>query len=441
MELVFVNGTDVQKQAVRTVAHGLLNMPFEAIGLVHTIEFVPDPSAGLHNEFAITQYTYDDNEPLTKIASVAPNWGEPWRGIPFLHETYAHELGHGFYAALPEEMRIAIAQMFGAETDDLAVLSPSGVAWEDQIIEGIAETFKDAFLPRRLRRYANRTRKKIPIYQYPEFRGLWRNAAPQVLVGGEPLGEGEEEVEGYSLDIFKEGGYRKTEQGEPSAEPPIGHDWVQYLLGDGGFWDTLFLESYLWNGSEWVLSGSAIKSEFRFEAWVKDGTILKWELPLPLVPFEDNGSAVDLEIGWGGGFKLFFKGTWIRADESESGFTLIKDAVGFLPPTTVIDSVTVNKANFGSKTLKCHGETYRFVEIRGILELDLFPHTLNEHEALREALFYPILAPFPFTQAKCSDDGEPGPPVEVLNGQLEPEAISRGVHRVPHRIATSHFEG
>lgn len=197
MNLTFVNGNAIQQAACRTVAHNLLNLPFDAIFLTHKVEFTADPLPSSHSEFAVTDWTYGDTEPFTKIASVAPAWPEPWRGVKFLQEVYAHELGHGLFASLPEEARIAIAAMFGADSDDIEELQPDGSDWEDRIMEGIAETFKDAFLPRRFRRYPNRTNRHIPISKYPEFRSLWRGGIEQV--GGAGIN-----VPAYSLDVYRQ---------------------------------------------------------------------------------------------------------------------------------------------------------------------------------------------------------------------------------------------
>jgi hypothetical protein len=179
MDLTFVNGNDLQKSACQNVAHNLLNLPFDAIPLDLTIEFVDNPDPAQHNEFAATEWGYGSTQATIKIASIAPNWGGPYRGMAFLQEVFAHELGHAFYAALPRASRVVIAEMFGAASDDLDELQPSGTEWRNRIIEGIAETFKDAFLPARYRRFTNRTNKRISISRYPEFRVIFRE--PHVL--------------------------------------------------------------------------------------------------------------------------------------------------------------------------------------------------------------------------------------------------------------------
>lgn len=187
MELAFVNGSNVQRAACETAARNLLNLPFESIPLRVTVEFVADPLESAHNEFAATEFNYDSPEATIRVASVAPNWPDPWRGIRFLQETFAHELGHALYAVLSEDIRTAIARLFGAKTDGLGELQPEGTRWEDRYIEGIAETFKDAFLPRRFRAFANRTNRKLSISRYPEFRSLVRRGVEATNIPGGPL--------------------------------------------------------------------------------------------------------------------------------------------------------------------------------------------------------------------------------------------------------------
>jgi hypothetical protein len=241
------------------------------------------------------------------------------------------------------------------------------------------------------------------------------------------LEEGETEVEGYNLDIFKQGGYQKTERFEDPFVPELG-EVGEYLIGQGGFTDTLMREVYV--GLPWELVGSFLQSEFQWEGWVKDGTTLTWELPLSMAPFEANGVSLELELYRPlPSAKVFFDGRWIRASEAPDGFTREGDATSFLPPTTVTDSMLVNSTNFGSTTIKCHKTTYRLVRLNGRLKLDLFAHTLNEHDALRQALLYSWLGPFPFIQAACVDGGEPGDPIILPASEMASGDVTNGRRR------------
>ena len=184
MKLTFVNGTALQKAACRTAAHNLLNFPFDDIPLTVTVEFVADPEPSIHNEFAWAETTYGSANSYIRIDEDAPDWPHPWNGVLFLQEVFAHELGHAFYSALPEASRVVVAKMFGALSDELGELKPPGSKWEDRILEGICETFKDAFLPQRFRKLTNRTNRRISINKYPEFRSLWRSGSANVSAGG-----------------------------------------------------------------------------------------------------------------------------------------------------------------------------------------------------------------------------------------------------------------
>lgn len=177
MDLTFVNGTGEQKQLFREALAELLHFPTEFIGLAEwTVEFVADPDEGkTHTEFAVTKYTgYNSGVALTRMRTDAPHFPEPWGGINFYKECVIHEFAHAVYSNLPPGTRIQIAELFGAGTDNPEVIFNPDKLWQDRVGEGIAETFKDAFLPQRYRRYSNRTNRKISLRLYPLFRALFR---------------------------------------------------------------------------------------------------------------------------------------------------------------------------------------------------------------------------------------------------------------------------
>lgn len=180
MDIDFINGGTGEKNVTRQVIPKLLNLPPETMPLVTwEISFVEDPDEGrTHNEFAITT-TPDIGAGFaeTRIRKDAPDFkrsGPDWSGINFYQETVAHELGHAMFWNLPENRRLAVCRMFGVNSDDPDVINNHDQLWEDRIGEGIAETFKDAFLPPQFRRYYNRTHHKIPIAKYPAFRSHFR---------------------------------------------------------------------------------------------------------------------------------------------------------------------------------------------------------------------------------------------------------------------------
>lgn len=180
MEIDYTGGTAYQREVTTAAASSLINFPLSAMHMgIWDISFVADPDEGKsHNEFAITTVaTKEQGYAETRIRSDAPDFeksGRDWSGILFYYESVAHELGHGLFWNLPSSRRLAVCRMFGVDTDDPAVIYPTELAWEDRIGEGIAETFKDAFMPPSLRRYYNRTNHKIPIAAYPRFRSLFR---------------------------------------------------------------------------------------------------------------------------------------------------------------------------------------------------------------------------------------------------------------------------
>jgi hypothetical protein len=217
MKYEFANGNTTQKGMWEEAISHLLHLPQDALPLTINVSFV-DPSTlvggGHLIDLAVTTWTYGSTEAETKVRNDSPGFGEARQSLEaeaaglglvfnperFYLETAIHELGHAAFASLPESKRIAIAQMFGAQSDDLGELDPSGAGWQDKIIEGIAETFKEAFLPRRFRVFPNRTKRKIPYHEYPRFRELFRQAVPEI-------GSEEEGVPGYNFNIFRRGGY------------------------------------------------------------------------------------------------------------------------------------------------------------------------------------------------------------------------------------------
>jgi hypothetical protein len=161
------------------------------------VSFVEPGSLSKQTTLAETKWTYGSAHSTMEVRNDFPGFGDAeeglkaeaaslgvlWSVVKFAIETSAHELGHAAFAALPEEARLAIVEMFGGDSDDEDELSPPGSAWQNRIAEGIAETFKEAFLPRRYRVFPNRTNKRIPYSRFSEFRRLFRSY--QTEDGGE----------------------------------------------------------------------------------------------------------------------------------------------------------------------------------------------------------------------------------------------------------------
>lgn len=466
MKLTFASGTTRQQTQWRQALDRLISLPTSAIPLQIEVSFV-DPAelvTGHATDLAITTWTYGSTSATTKVRNDAPGYGSQRQTLEALaakmgleynadlhfNETAVHETAHALYAALPQEVRIEIAEMFGAKSDSLAELQPIGVAWEDQIIEGIAETFKEAFLPRRFRVFPNRTNRSIPYERFPEFRKLFRDAMPET--GGGELAPGEKETPGYNLDIFA--------QGEPTFS-----GWSNPIPGAGGkkgLWQYSF--GNLESGPGLHNAQGVANSEW--EGWVKDGTVLTYSFLLPLgvfdasiigAPYIEPASPLQSVNDCGYQWQVFTRkklgaleefihhAVWSRTaitqkqfEEQEStiaewvsGWILYYEARGGgLPPLTFSRSIVVNSTNF-TETLKCGGETYRRVWIFGQLATNFtaqYPETVAEEERLRAATFYQFLPSLMFVQAACTGGGEKGSAVILPTAELTPHGFSRGAH-------------
>lgn len=190
----FSNGTTLQKERWREGPGHLMNLDVQALPTQVSVEFVPPGDLDDTSYLAETFFTYDDESATTKVRNDYPAFGEGDGKLESLEaeaagmglvynsdkhslETPVHELGHAVFAGLPHSIRLQVCELFGADTDDLDVLSPPGSVWEDRIIEGIAETFKEAFLPAQFRVFPNRTNQKISYKDYPQFRNFFRLTA------------------------------------------------------------------------------------------------------------------------------------------------------------------------------------------------------------------------------------------------------------------------
>jgi len=465
MKLTFANGTSRQQTQWRQAIQHLLSLPMDSMPLSIEVSFVePSEVTGHgHTDLAATTWEYDSTSSTTKVRNDAPGYDGQRKTLEALaasmglkynadihyNETAAHELGHSLFAALPQEARIAIAALFGAKSDDISELSPDSQPWEDRIIEGIAETFKEAFLPRRHRVFPNRTQKRIPYSAFPEFRRLFRAAIPEVEVS-EELGEGEEEVPGLSsLDIFA--------QGEPFAPPAKGVlNYLAGSLGRHGIWSTSFANIA---GDVPEAHDSFAFDASLFEGWLKDGTVLSYEFtvtadlftPPYFAPKSFLSQYHDSVISWllikkkapGGVEEVLVNPAWDKTVMSPEiveafggepvGEYGLYDAAkgGGAPPVTFKGSVTVNAANF-SKTRKCKGVTYRFVTLIAQTSVTLteqFPETVAEHERLREFYLYRWNPTLVITQLACNGGtGERGQEIDVPPGIVVPGSFRVGSH-------------
>lgn len=183
MNFTFSGGTSRQRELFVAATRALLHFDLDLIPVDVDVDFTADPAPGMHNEFAFTEGT------TIAIRTDAPDFagldpdGQTW-GMPFFNEVVAHEIAHVLLGLFPAERQEALAALFGS-----TVAGWDEGPWQERTLEGIAETFKDAFLPRSQRRYANRTNRKLPISQYKELRRLFREGFEATIGGG-----GEERV-------------------------------------------------------------------------------------------------------------------------------------------------------------------------------------------------------------------------------------------------------
>lgn len=190
MQYNFTNGNAEQKALWREGVTHLLNLPSDDIPVIVKVSFVPPAEVTNkgHTDLALTTFSYDSVEGETIVRNDAPGFGGQraslealaasmgleYSAMKHFHETAVHELGHVIFASLAHETRVKIAQMFGASSDTVTELFPAAKKWENRIGEAIADTFKEAFLPRRYRVFPNRTNIHIPYSKFPEFRALFR---------------------------------------------------------------------------------------------------------------------------------------------------------------------------------------------------------------------------------------------------------------------------
>lgn len=454
MDLTFVNGNDLQKSACLSVAHGLINLPFDSIPLTITVEFVRDPLPSEHNEFAATTWSYGSFSARMKIAAIAPGWPEPWRGVQFLQEVFAHELGHALYAALPKSSRVAIAQMFGANTDLIEVLNPSSSGWEDRIMEGIAETFKDAFLPPRMRRYFNRTNRRLSIAQYRQFRAIFRDGVVgQNLEFNSPDGTDSYRISGYNGDGIYSGDYTPS----PNFSLYLSFGRYLQLAGSGeplsmriernddgslaGKYDINSRINMVWAEEfidgpqkEFTLPPNTGGGGWRFRAVGETGGVVfsggTWRFGLPMYAYEGRNAQLlfelEFQFGLGSSFNLQSDLNW--GDYQANGF------IDGSPPLMGLDTETPLYPPGGNMFYVFSSIELPISTETGGLELNPTMSVTN-HKA------------DPPSQADITEATNDlfrggGEALELPASEIEPTDVTSRTRRLPRdrRVVGSHFE-
>lgn len=174
MDFSFESGTTEQQELFLAAAGSLLNFDLDQVPIDVTVSFEDDPEEGIHNEFAVADGSGGSG--FIIFRSDAPSFigidptGRRW-GMPFFNEVAVHEIAHIIVGNMAASQQQELAELFGTTTE---TWNDSGSDWVDRPYEGIAETFKDAFLPASLRKYVNRTNHKISISKFPHFRSIFR---------------------------------------------------------------------------------------------------------------------------------------------------------------------------------------------------------------------------------------------------------------------------
>jgi hypothetical protein len=480
MELNFASGTSEQKDLYQRALTYLRHLPLDALPLSIEVSFVPPDEVG-QTSFAETTFEYGSTESTTKVRNDAPGFsdidaqliaeaaqeGLEWNARTHFNETAAHELGHSVFAALPEEVRLAIVALFGLDTDDIDTLAPPGSDWHDRPIEGIAETFKEAFLSARHRVFPNRSNVKISYSKFPTFRRLIREAVPQMESTGE-LPPGETEVPGYNLDLFTQG------------TPILGGSFANPLPGSGGkhgLWDSSYFERENLGPPFNTVNAGQLQHAAEWQGWVREGTVITYSVTIPLGAFDPSiiGSPekvsepyigdpyVDVGYLWrflyrpsaGGEYIEDFAGYWMKtlksaeevaelaeffpAEQPAGGWLLTFDAVGMgVAPVTISKSLTVAAPTFTDVRV-CKGHNYRLVtlqpQIAGFINRELPPTEAN-HLALRAAATYPWVPQLLFSQATChGGSGEVGQPIVIPAAEASSAGSSTGARPHPRPVS------
>jgi hypothetical protein len=178
MKFNFINNPGNIAPIVLRTLGSLMNYDLDLIPIEVEISFVEDPTDLFDGEVAAAGG--GGMEGFIRFRDDAPFFSSPITDkrvraerLLFFQEVVIHELAHVLVANLLDEQREVLASMFGRTAADFD--SPEDTPWEDRLSEGVAETFKVAFLPRHMRLYPNRTNVVLPIRKNAEFRHFWRN--------------------------------------------------------------------------------------------------------------------------------------------------------------------------------------------------------------------------------------------------------------------------
>lgn len=160
-----------------------MDYPFERLDIEVTTATVAEPSCEGHVEFACTSFGAGGALIEFRVgfgAPTPPPFTEDFSGLKFVQESVAHEIGH-VVAGVKVNDPDKIAEMCGLfirtdpMTGEVSVGNSSRWSageWSDRIGEAVAETFKDVFLPKSMRKFDNRTNWDLPQGNFKAYLRL-----------------------------------------------------------------------------------------------------------------------------------------------------------------------------------------------------------------------------------------------------------------------------
>lgn len=151
------------------------------------VEQVDEPPCSGHQDYMCTQVADGQatifvrrraDDPTAPFNQGLPNPATDTK--PFFEESIIHELGHAFFFLFfgTDDDKAAMAPWFyrastgdgqGNPTGTVDDWNPLDKVWADRIQEGLAETFKDVYMPDAFRVYENRSNWWLDQASFPSF--------------------------------------------------------------------------------------------------------------------------------------------------------------------------------------------------------------------------------------------------------------------------------
>jgi hypothetical protein len=188
LKLTFKDSVTSQQRAWWNEALSHMTWPYDAatVEFEATVETVDEPPCEGHAEYMCTfVWTYSDGRRPTVEFFMRTGADDPTQSFnagvaddvkSFFMESVVHEYGHAItyvFMTHDDVSKAKIAAWFQqkktGKSGALADWDAEDAAWEDKIAEGLAETFKDVWMPAANRYFNNRTNWWITQRSYAEF--------------------------------------------------------------------------------------------------------------------------------------------------------------------------------------------------------------------------------------------------------------------------------